>query len=376
VTGTNGKTSVAHFVESIARAGGMKTGVIGTLGVRIGDVPIRSERTTPEASDLQRILARMVDESVGVAAMEVSSHALELGRVEGARFAVAAFTNLSQDHLDFHGDMESYFAAKTKLFDPDKTDEAVVCVDDSWGIRLAGMSAARGIPTRTVGFEHPASITVAIDEASISGSTIGLAIEGERRFTTRVPIPGRFSVSNAAVAAACCLDMMGEAAVAEGIGATRAIPGRFEVVASTPVAVVVDYSHTPAGIAAAIDTARPLAQGRIIAVFGAGGDRDKGKRPLMGQAASQADILVVTSDNPRSEDPAAIIKDIVPGVTSIYETIIDRHEAIERAIAMAVPGDLVLIMGKGHETYQEIAGVRQPFDDREVAREVLGEIVR
>lgn len=368
VTGTNGKTSVTHMIESIGRAAGLTTGVIGTIGVRVGDVAVASERTTPEASDFQRLLAAMVDAGAELVAAEVSSHALALGRVDGTHFAVGAFTNLSQDHLDFHRDMEDYFLQKAKLFD--RCDVSVICVDDEWGVRLASM--VPGLPL-TVGVRNPrASLTAQVTATSMRGSTFVLLAEGEPVAEIELPIAGAFSIANAAVAAACCAHVTGWNTVAAGLATVPQIPGRFEVVSGEgEPAVVVDYSHTPAAVEAAISTARPLTTGRVIAVLGAGGDRDVAKRPLMGAAASAADLVVVTSDNPRSEPPGVIMADVSAGVTVNSVSIVDRREAIQYAVAAARPEDTVLVMGKGHEPYQEIAGVKYPFDDRDVARWAL-----
>ncbi len=376
ITGTNGKTSVTHMVESIGQAAGLTTGVIGTIGIRVGDETIPSERTTPEASDFQRLLAGMAARGADLVACEVSSHALALGRVDAAHFSVGAFTNLSQDHLDFHADMEDYFAQKAKLFD--YCDLSVICVDDTWGRRLASMVTGPRLTVKTStadDVDFPSDIGVVMHSASMQGSNFDLTLPSGDIIPIALPVPGAFSVANAAVAAGCCLDMLGVDAVRIGLDSLRGIPGRFELVSGDDaVSVVVDYSHTPAAVEAAISTARPLTGGRIIAVLGAGGDRDKAKRPLMGAAASTADLVVVTSDNPRSEPPGVIMEAVTAGVTVPLESIVDRREAIRRAIGIATPGDTVLIMGKGHEPYQEIEGVRHPFDDRLVARQALADV--
>jgi UDP-N-acetylmuramoyl-L-alanyl-D-glutamate--2,6-diaminopimelate ligase len=369
VTGTNGKTSVTTMIEAIEAASGRVCGVIGTLGVRVGDQSIPSERTTPEATDFQRLLATMADRGATSAAVEVSSHALALGRVDGTHFAVAAFTNLSQDHLDFHGDLNAYFEAKATLFDPDRSSRAVVFTDDEWGARLVERTT---IQAMSVSIGGAADLTGTILAADLGGSDISVRFGGFGR-DVRVRAAGRFSVANALVAAACCLSV-GHSfdEVVAGMESIASVPGRFELVSGDdPVAIVVDYSHTPAGISAAIETARPLTGGKIVAVVGAGGDRDRSKRPLMGAAASAADVVVVTTDNPRSEPPPAIMADVMRGVTAPHEGIETRRTAIRRAIELAVPGDTILLMGKGHEAYQEIAGVKHPFHDATVAREEL-----
>lgn len=369
VTGTNGKTSVVTMIEAIEAASGRLCGVIGTLGIRVGEEVLASERTTPEASDFQRLLARVARLGADVVAVEVSSHALELGRVDGTRFAVAAFTNLSQDHLDFHGDMDSYFHAKASLFDPDRSARAVVLADDEWGRRLLERI---DLPVIRVSIDGDGDLSGTVLGADLAGSTLAIRYQGAKR-EVRISAAGHFSAANALVAAGCCLSAgLSFDAVIDGMASIGSVPGRFELVSGEdPVAIVVDYSHTPAGISAAIDTARPLTTGEMIAVMGAGGDRDRTKRPLMGAAASAADLVLVTSDNPRSEPPAAIMADVMRGVTGPNEVIEDRRTAIRRAIELAAPGDTILLMGKGHEAYQEVDGVRHPFHDATVAREEL-----
>jgi UDP-N-acetylmuramoyl-L-alanyl-D-glutamate--2,6-diaminopimelate ligase len=372
VTGTNGKTSVTFLVESICRTAGVPAGLIGTIQTRVDGEVIPTLRTTPEASDLQRLLRTMADRGARTVAMEVSSHALALGRVDETRFAVAAFTNLSQDHLDFHGDMDSYFDAKASLFDPDRADRAVIWVDDPKGAELA----ARGtMPVTTVATERAADVSGTVLGADLTGTDLEVVFPGGGRHRVRLPIPGRFNVDNALVAAACALALgLDEASVVAGLADASPVPGRFEVVSGPgdPV-VVVDYAHTPAGIAGAIASARRLGAGRVIALVGAGGERDRGKRPAMGAAAADADLVVVTSDNPRSEDPGAIIDAVMDGIPVGTEVvrIVDRREAIGHAVAAALPGDVVLVLGKGHERGQEIGGRVLPFDDRVVARTVL-----
>ncbi len=368
ITGTNGKTSVTRLVESVVTFAGEQVGVIGTLGVRIGGEERPGERTTPEADDLQRLLTEMRSRNVSVVAAEVSSHALRLGRVAGVGFRVVAFTNLTQDHLDFHDGMEDYFDAKASLFQSSIADEAVIWVDDAWGRRLAGTA---DLPVTTVGGPE-ADIAVSDVDAGMWGNSFTLAGAG-LDMRVDIALPGRFMVANAALTAVIGFRLgLEPAAIAGGLSAASAVPGRFEPVPNhLGLGVVVDYSHTPAGIAAAIAAARSICSGAVIAVFGAGGDRDRGKRPLMGEAATAADRIIVTSDNPRSEAPAAIMADVMEGISTDAEQIIDRRAAIRRALDIADAGDLVLIMGKGHERYQEIAGQRLPFDDRVVVLEEL-----
>ncbi len=370
VTGTNGKTTVTHLLESIALTSTRRCGLIGTIETRIGSRQIPNPHTTPEATDFQRLLRTMVDEGADLVACEVSSHSLALGRVAGTTFAVGAFTNLSQDHLDFHGSIESYFEAKATLFD--MAAARVICIEDSFGARLAA--------------RHPDSLLVGgrgeVRATEVSGDSRGTSFRlhlPDGSVETRIGIPGRFNLTNALVAAgAASLVGFDPPQIAAGLSRLTSVPGRFENVATeSAIDVIVDYAHTPDGIANVIATARSLTSGRVIAVIGAGGDRDRGKRPHMGGAASAADLVVVTSDNPRGEDSEAIIDQIIAGVdTPAVIRVTDRRQAISTALGSAADGDIVLILGKGHETGQEIAGIVRPFDDRVVAREVLEELGR
>ena len=368
ITGTNGKTTVAHMLAAIVEAGGGVPGVAGTVGARIGGRHIQQTRTSPEASDFQRLLREMVDSGVTLAAVEVSSHALAFGRTASTRFAAVAFTNLSQDHLDLHGDMESYFAAKASLFE-DASVPAVVNVDDPWGRRLAGSFAG---PVVAVGAGEAFSATNV--EAGILASTFDLATPGGVR-SVRLPFGGLFNVENAVMAAALgATQGFDLEAIVGGLENVNPIPGRMEPVrAGQDAAIIVDYAHTPDGIAHVVDSVRPLVAGRIILVIGAGGDRDADKRPAMGRAASAADVALITSDNPRSEDPDSIIKAVMSGADGPARVIVepDRRLAIMAAVTEAEAGDAVLILGKGHETGQEIGGDVVPFDDRLVAREAV-----
>jgi UDP-N-acetylmuramoyl-L-alanyl-D-glutamate--2,6-diaminopimelate ligase len=360
VTGTNGKTTTTHLLGSILRAAGLAEREIGTLS---------GARTTPEAPDLQRQLARFVDAGVEAVAMEVSSHALALHRTAGARFDVAVFTNLGRDHLDLHETMEAYFRAKASLFTPELSATGVTNLDDPYGRLLLDVSA---IPMVGYSAGDAVDVEVGIDHHAFSWR--GLAI--------RVPIGGRFNVANtlAALSAAEALGVdAGTAAL--GLAECGPIPGRFEVVSDPdrdPFAVIVDYAHTPDGLEGLLQSARALIErGRLIVVFGCGGGRDSDKRPLMGAAAAvHSDRVVVTSDNPRHEDPQAIIDATVRGVEPRYRdavlTEVDRRRAITMAIADAGPGDVVVIAGKGHETTQTVGDRALPFDDRVVARDALG----
>lgn len=370
VTGTNGKTTVMHMIESVARSAGHRTGLIGTLGTRIGNRVLPTMLTTPEASDIQRRLATMLTEGVDTAVMEVSSHGLALQRVDDLRFALAVFTNLGHDHLDFHGTRENYYRSKEQLFSPDLSAEGVVSVDDEWGRRLA----ARGrIPLTTVGTRTDAEVRGEMVSHSLSTVVMRCHAEGAS-FTFRVPMGGIHNGANALLAAAAALRLgFSPSEVSAGMGALTPVDGRFEVVAESPVAVVVDYAHTPGAIRSVIRAARASVGGRVIAVVGAGGDRDKSKRREMAGAASSADRVMLTSDNPRSEDPFAILADLVAGLKGEgYRMEVDRRRAIGVAVAWARPGDVVLILGKGHERFQEMGGERIPFDDRVIARQALG----
>ncbi len=366
VTGTNGKTSVTHLLADVLGAAGRSPAIVGTTGVVVGEERSALAHTTPEASDVHRLLRRLADAGVDVVCMEVSSHALALGRVDGVRFRAVGFTNLSHDHLDFHGSMEAYFEAKAALFT--RSEHRVVHTGDTWGVRLADRHECIRVGDDPVAED----LRVGIEEAAFRLRWRGEAVD------VVIPFGGAFTVDNALVAAGLALDLSVPLdVVAVGLGAANPIPGRFEPVRSgQPFGVVVDYAHSPAAITAAIETARSLTAGRVLVVVGAGGDRDREKREPMGVAAGAADVVVLTSDNPRSEDPAAIINAVLRGAattSAAVEVESDRSTAIRRALALAEPGDSVLILGKGHETTQEVGGELIPFDDREIARSVLEE---
>jgi len=355
VTGTNGKTTVTHLLASILDHHGQPCAVIGTLdGVR----------TTPEAPVVQRILDEARRSGRRSAAMEVSSHALTEARVDGIRFDAAVFTNLSHDHLDHHGTMDAYFAAKASLFTAERAVTAVVNVDDEWGRRLVGQLT---IPVVTFSSEDGTDVETGPGRTSFVWR--GRKVE--------MTLTGAYHVANA-LAAATTASVLGvpEDTVVRGLEGAPPVPGRFEVVgAPAPFTVVVDYAHTPDGLAVALDSARRLAGGhRVLCVFGCGGDRDRAKRPVMGEIASAgADVTVITSDNPRHEDPVAIIDDVVGGVVHGAEVVVepDRRRAIARAVEEARPGDVVLVAGKGHESVIEVGDRRLPFDDRQVAAEAV-----
>jgi UDP-N-acetylmuramoyl-L-alanyl-D-glutamate--2,6-diaminopimelate ligase len=353
ITGTNGKTTTAHLLRSILEADGRPAVTIGTL---------TGARTTPEATELQARLAQVRRDGGRAVAMEVSSHALAQRRVDGTRFAVAVFTNLSVDHLDYHGDLEAYYAAKASLFAAERSEIGVVNLDDEHGRRLQ-----REAPIRTIGYS-----LVEAEDLRLDGSGSTWRWRGR---TLRLPLAGRFNVSNALAAATAAGALrVGLDAVADGLAGSGPVPGRFELVdAGQPFTIVVDYAHTPDGLEQLLTATRELAGGgRVIVVFGCGGDRDRGKRPLMGSVAvAGADLVVLTSDNPRDEDPEAIAAEVRAGIGegAALEVELDRRRAIALALAAAGPGDVVVLAGKGHETTQTIGALEAPFDDRVVAGE-------
>ena len=366
VTGTTGKTTTAYLLYAILEAAGRRPGLIGTVESRVGGERKPAVRTTPEAIDLQRAFRAMLDAGDRSVALEATSHGSELGRLAGIRFGALAFTNLTEEHLDFHGTMERYYAAKRRLFTGPEPPPAAVNVGDPYGRKLADELRALGrAPMLTFGFADEAEIR---PEGLDGGRFRARGIELETR------LRGRFNVENvlAAVAVALLLDVP-DGAIAEGIAAVGGVPGRFETVEEgQPFTVVVDYSHKPGALENVLRAARHLATGRVLCVFGCGGDRDRTKRPLMGRiAADLADLAIVTSDNPRSEDPAAIIEEVVAGAPDRLEVEPDRRAAIAQALDAAEAGDVVVIAGKGHEQGQEVNGTVLPFDDREIAREAL-----
>ena len=376
ITGTNGKTTTTYLVDAILRAAGRRSAVIGTLGVQVDGAAVEFQTTTPttpEASDLQHLLRQMVDRGVQDVTMEVTSHALELDRVVGCRFVTAVFTNLTQDHLDLHGTLEAYRDAKARLFamvEPDGV--SVVNADDPAGDAMARASCA---PVWTYGIDRPARIRAEALSLSPRGATMTVAWP-EGRLPVALPLPGRFNVSNALAAFAVGLSRGVPAETLRRVLETTAgVPGRFEPVdEGQPFAVIVDYAHTPDSLEQVLRLSAEIAQGRRIVVFGCGGDRDRTKRPIMGRIGTTlADYAFFTSDNPRSEDPEAILREIEAGVPDArnYSSEADRRVAIDQAIAMARAGDVVVIAGKGHETYQIVGDRVIDFDDRAVAREVL-----
>lgn len=372
VTGTNGKTTTTYLIRHILQAAGEKTGLIGTVENRIGEQSLPAQRTTPNALEIQSILRRMADRRCTCAAMEVSSHALSQRRTEGISFAAGVFTNLTEDHLDYHGTMERYCDAKAELF---KNCRAAACnADDPWRERILA------------GSRCPSVLYGLGPEAHLRGEDIRLlsrgveftACENGKRTAVHLGVPGRFSVYNTLGAmAACRLLGLSPETCAEALRTFPGVKGRMEVVPTPgrPYTLLIDYAHTPDALENVLKTARGFASGRVIAVFGCGGDREKAKRPLMGRAAaSLADLAVVTSDNPRTEDPETIIRDILPGMAGAKDRYIvepDRKKAIALAMDRGQAGDVILLCGKGHETYQEIGGRMLPMDEREIVRSLL-----
>ena len=379
ITGTNGKTTTCYLLDTILRVTGHTTGQVGTIEYHVAGEVRKAANTTPESLDLYRLFDELRRKGGSHATMEVSSHALSLGRVWGLRFAVAVFTNLTQDHLDFHPTMEDYFDAKNELFrgqDAEPPETAVLNADDEWAHRLELRPATRAIWYGIGGRAALRAVDVAMD---FSGLRFEVEWEG-RRWPVRSPLTGRFNVHNILAAFGAGLAHgLEPGAIAAAIAERQAVPGRFErVEAGQPFLVVVDYSHTGDALRNAIQAARALTQGRVITLFGCGGDRDRSKRPLMGMVAARlSDVVVITSDNPRTEDPARIIEEILRGIPAgsqsavrapSVKSLVDRAEAIEWAVATATPGDVVLVAGKGHEKYQQIGDRVLPFDDGEVAR--------
>jgi UDP-N-acetylmuramoyl-L-alanyl-D-glutamate--2,6-diaminopimelate ligase len=380
VTGTNGKTTTTYLIKHLLERAGQRTGLIGTVSYEIGERVLPASRTTPESLDLQSILAQCVDARCANVVMEVSSHALDLDRVDGISFRVAIFTNLTQDHLDFHRGMREYFEAKAKLFaglrvNEGKNRTAVINVDDAYGQQLIARFG-RDVPTITFGMGARADFRASNFKIEATGTSYQLDIKG-KSFLVRLPLIGRFNIYNS-LAALATIQALGLDVRAAVLALARApqVPGRLEAVtARRQFQVFVDYAHTDDALLHVLKTCRDLSPNRLIVVFGCGGNRDKGKRPLMGAAADQnADYSIITSDNPRKEDPAQIIRDIETGFRSKrFESVVDRREAITRAIQLAQPRDIVLITGKGHEKYQEFADRTIPFDDIEVAARALEE---
>ncbi|CUR61736.1 UDP-N-acetylmuramoyl-L-alanyl-D-glutamate--2, 6-diaminopimelate ligase [metagenome] len=376
VTGTQGKTTTTRLLEQGLTASGVTSAVIGTVGTRIAGEAVKTELTTPEAPDLHGLFAVMRERGVDTCAMEVSSHALVLGRVDGVVFDVATFLNLGRDHLDFHADVDDYFAAKASLFTPERARVGLTNLDDEFGRRLVDVATVPMSTYSSRGQDADWRATdVVLSPAGASFTVVGPGVE----VAAAVNIPGEFNVSNALAAiASAALAGLDPALVADGIARVGGVPGRLEQVAEgQPYSVVVDYAHKPDALEAVLTTLRPLTQGKVVVVVGAGGDRDTLKRPVMGEIAARlADLVIVTDDNPRTEDPAAIRAAVLAGAHGGRAEVLeigDRRLAIREAVLRAEPGDVVLVAGKGHETGQEVHGEVHPFDDRVVAsEEILG----
>ncbi len=380
ITGTNGKSTVAAMVETIAAAAGLRAGRIGTVGIAVAGTERHSSRTTPESVDLFATLAEMRDAGVTLVALEVSSHGLVQGRVEGARFRVGALLNLGRDHLDFHGTLEAYFDAKARLFEAlSAADTAVLPADDPAGARMASRTRARVL---RFGRGRDAEVRLLEEQGTLEGSTARLDTPWGT-LALRLALPGRFNLDNAAAAAACALAAgLPPAAVEAGLASLARVPGRLErVTAGQPFSVFVDFAHTEQALRRVLEDLRPLVPGSVAVVVGCGGERDRGKRPAMGRAAAElADRVVLTSDNPRGEDPLSILRDMeagvaeVPGAPARTEVVPDRAEAVRRAVTRARSGDAVLVAGKGHETTQTFADRVEPSDDRALVRRALAEM--
>ena len=376
VTGTQGKTTTTRLLEAALTTAAVPAAVIGTVGTRIAGRDVKTALTTPEAPDLHALFAVMVEQGVTACAMEVSSHALVMGRVAGVVFDVAAFLNLGRDHLDFHADVEDYFDAKASLFTPERSSRGLTNVDDPFGRRLLEEASVPMVTFSPSGQQADWRAEDVLLEPE--GSTFTVVTPRQDRFPARVPLTGGFNVANAL----CAIALAGEAGidprlVAEGMARGGGVPGRLERIdEGQDFLVFVDYAHKPDAVEAALAAVRPLTPGRLLLVIGAGGDRDIGKRPVMGEIGARlADVLVVTDDNPRTEDPAAIRSALLEGTTGVDGAEVleigDRRAAIRRAVDLAGPGDTVVVAGKGHETGQEIQGTVHPFDDRDEVRSAL-----
>ncbi len=373
VTGTNGKTTTTYLIKSVLDHIGKKVGVVGTIENRIGDRVLHTERTTPESKELQKLLDTMVQENVSHVVMEVSSHSLDLHRVDGIAYEIGIFTNLTQDHLDYHKTMENYKKAKAKLFE--RAQKSVINLDDAAGAFMKEKAQGKVL---TFAVDREADLRAVRIEITAEGTAFSLAWEG-REYAVHLSTPGRFSVYNALGAIGACLLLeIPMADIIAGLQENHGVAGRFQAVRSKKgYQAVVDYAHTPDGLDNILKTAREFAKERIITIFGCGGDRDKTKRPIMGEIAGRgSDYCIITSDNPRTEDPLTILDEVEAGVLKTpcpYEKIADRREAILAAVKMARTGDVIIIAGKGHETYQIFKDRTIHFDDMEEIRKAFGE---
>lgn len=377
ITGTKGKTTTSFLVKAILDAAGIKTGLIGTVCSMIGSETLPNRLTTPDPIETQTLLKRMVDAGMECVIMEVSAHALDMHRLAGVKFKVAAFSNFSQDHLDYFADMDAYFAAKMKLFSPDVCESIVYNVDDE---RVC--AAIRGLdrPAMRIGIRESSDVYANDIEIGERGCSFLMTWHKRFRTTISLHLAGIFNVYNALMAAGMCICAgVGPESIRQGLESVYAVPGRIEQLdTGTPYRVILDYAHSPDSLENVLQAVRQTAKGRMIALFGCGGDRDKAKRPLMGEIGGRmADYCVLTSDNPRNEDPMVILDAIEEGIKPTgcdYVVIENRREAIRYALKFAEPGDVVVLAGKGHETYQDIRGVKHPFDEKVVVRELLEEM--
>ena len=378
ITGTKGKTTTSYLVKSILEAAGHKVGLIGTVGSMIGDVQIPATLTTPDPVDFQKLLRDMADAGCTHVVMEVSAHALALKKLKGVKFAVCGFTNLSQDHFDFFHDMQHYLDAKMQLFSGEFTDKMVINADDE-PVREAFEAA--GISPMLTGISYPSDFHAKEIEIGERGCEFVLRYHREFSAEIGLKLAGIFNVYNSMMAAALCHSVgISMEAIKTGLESVRSVPGRIELLdTDTPYRVILDYAHSPDSLENILKAVRGTAQKRMIALFGCGGDRDREKRPVMGEIGGRlADYVILTSDNPRSEDPMAILAQIEAGIQPTkceYTVIENRREAIRFALTHAEPGDVIVLAGKGHETYQEISGVKYPFDEKIVVKELLSEIL-
>ncbi|MBQ8109945.1 MAG: UDP-N-acetylmuramoyl-L-alanyl-D-glutamate--2,6-diaminopimelate ligase [Clostridia bacterium] len=377
ITGTKGKTTTSFLVKAIMDAAGVKTGLIGTVCSMIGEETIPNRLTTPDPIETQTLLRRMVDAGMECVIMEVSAHALDMHRLAGMKFKVGAFSNFSQDHLDYFADMDTYFAAKMKLFAPGVCENIVYNVDDERvnnGVRALGRKAMR------IGIRESSDVYANDIEIGERGCSFLMTWHKRFRTTISLHLAGIFNVYNALMAAGICICAgAGPESIRQGLESVYAVPGRIELLdTGTPYRVILDYAHSPDSLENVLKAVRDTARGRMIALFGCGGDRDRAKRPLMGEIAGElADFCILTSDNPRNEDPMQILDAIEAGIKPTgceYVVIENRREAIRFALNHAGAGDVVVLAGKGHETYQDIKGVKHPFDEKVVVRELLEEM--
>ena len=377
ITGTKGKTTTSFLIKSILEEAGMKVGLIGTVCSMIGDETIPAQLTTPDPIETQQLLRRMSDAGCKCVVMEVSAHALDMQRLAGVKFKVGAFSNFSQDHLDYFEDMDAYFAAKMKFFAPGVCEEIVYNVDDE---RVSAGIAALGRPALRIGIRESADVYANDIEIGERGCSFLMTWHKKFRISISLRLAGIFNVYNALMAAGICICAgMGPEAIRRGLEAVRAVPGRIELLETdTPYRVILDYAHSPDSLENILQAVRQTTRGRMIALFGCGGNRDAAKRPLMGEIAGKlSDFCILTSDNPRNEDPMDILDAIEEGIKPTgcdYIVIENRREAIRRALSLAQPGDVVVLAGKGHETYQDIKGVKHPFDEKIVVAELLSEL--